>query len=93
MAKNSAPTVNFNARINLDQKELIQRAADLRGITLTDFVLQAAHDRALETIERESVLKLALGDALAFHAAIEQPPEPTAEVLAAFRKAPRATIR
>ena len=34
----------FDARLNADQKILIQRAADLEGRTMTDFVLHSAED-------------------------------------------------
>lgn len=93
MPKNTAATTNFNARISLDQKDLIQRAAEMRGVTMTDFVLQAAHDRAVETIEQESVLKLSLEDAVKFQAAIDSPPSPNEQVFTAFERAPRASVR
>ena len=45
----------FDARLNEEQKLLIQKAADLQGRTLTDFVLQSAQAAAERTIaERAS---------------------------------------
>ena len=37
----------LEARISAEQKGLLQRAADLQGRTLTDFVVQSAHDAAV----------------------------------------------
>jgi uncharacterized protein (DUF1778 family) len=91
--KTSAETIPFNARITPEQKDLIQRAASALGLTMTDFVFQAARERAIATIEQQSVLRLTLADVEKFQAAIENPPMPSAEVLAAFERAPRATLR
>ena len=52
----------FDARLNSDQKLLLQRAADLEGRTLTDFVLQSAEAAAARTIQDRSVLILSTRD-------------------------------
>ena len=41
-----AKAYRFDARLNEEQKILIQKAADLEGRTLTDFVLQSAETAA-----------------------------------------------
>ncbi|MGH6959741.1 MAG: DUF1778 domain-containing protein, partial [Dongiaceae bacterium] len=39
----------LEARISRDQKTLFQRAAELQGRTLTDFVVSSAQDAAVRT--------------------------------------------
>jgi uncharacterized protein (DUF1778 family) len=73
----SKPTVPFNARIPEDQKELIARAAAVRGMTLTDFVFQAARAEAIATIEREAIFRLSLAGLAQIEAALANPPIPT----------------
>ena len=47
---------SFDARLNAEQKLLIQRAADLEGCSMTDFVLHSAEIAAERTIERRTTL-------------------------------------
>lgn len=42
-------TQRLEARLAAPQKEMIQQAAALLGRTVTDFVVTAAYERALET--------------------------------------------
>jgi len=71
-----ARTYRFDARLNREQKLLIQRAADLEGRSMTDFVIQSAQAAAARTIEERSVLVLSARDSLAFAEAILNPPDP-----------------
>lgn len=72
----SAKTYRFDARLNEQQKLLIQRAADLEGRTMTDFVLHSAKAAAEQTIERRSILILTARETEAFADAILNPAEP-----------------
>ena len=56
----------FDARLNENQKLLIQRAADLEGRTLTDFVLHSAELAAERTIQERTMLLLSVKDSEAF---------------------------
>jgi len=71
-----AKTYRFDARLNEEQKLLLQRAADLEGRTLTDFVLQSARTAAERAIERHAMLVLSGRDTEAFVDAILSPAEP-----------------
>src|ERR1700694_4308548 len=53
-----AKMYRFDARLNQDQKLLIQRAADLEGRSMTDFVLHSAEAAAERTIEQRAMLIL-----------------------------------
>lgn len=66
----------FDARLNKDQKLLIQRAADLEGRTVTDFVLHSAQVAAERTIQEREILVLSARDSLRFAEAILNPREP-----------------
>ena len=64
----------LEARVTLDQKRLISRAANLRGTSLTDFLLLSAQQAAKETIREFEMLRLQ--DEAVFVNAILNPPKP-----------------
>jgi uncharacterized protein (DUF1778 family) len=66
----------FDARLNREQKMLIERAADLEGRTMTDFVLHSAEAAAERTIQQRSLLILTVRETQAFVNAILNPAEP-----------------
>jgi uncharacterized protein (DUF1778 family) len=66
----------FDARLNEEQKLLIQRAADLEGRTMTDFVLHSAEAAAERTIEKRAILVLTARETEVFANAILKPPAP-----------------
>ena len=83
----------FNTRLSTDVKALLQRAADLRGQSLSEFVLGAAYDRAAETIEQNTVLRLTTRDAEAFAAALDAAPAVDPAVVDRFVHAHRRSRR
>ncbi len=66
----------FDARLNKEQKNLIQRAADLEGRTMTDFVLHSAQAAAERTIQERAILILTARETEAFVDEILAPAEP-----------------
>jgi uncharacterized protein (DUF1778 family) len=42
-------TERLEARLTADQTDLFKRAASLRGVTLTDFVVSSVHEAAVRT--------------------------------------------
>ena len=86
--KRSAPkskAYRFDARLNEDQKTLIQRAADIEGRTMTDFVLHSAETAAERTIEERAMLILSARESEAFVDAILHPAEPRSVLRVAAR--------
>lgn len=77
-------TERLAARVPAAVKEQIQRAADLTGRSLTDFVIASAQAAAEETIRRYEVVQLAAGDSRLLAEALLNPPEPNAHLRAAF---------
>lgn len=73
----------LEARITPETKALLQKAADLEGRTLTDFVIASVHAEALRVIERHQILKLSMGDDEAFVDALLNPPQPNDAIKAA----------
>ncbi|PMR72991.1 DUF1778 domain-containing protein [Billgrantia endophytica] len=64
-------------------KQAIERAAALCGQDMSSFVLAAAYERALETIQAHEVTRLTADDHHAFFDALENPPAPTDKLRAA----------
>jgi uncharacterized protein (DUF1778 family) len=83
--KVTSKVYRFDARLDEDQKTLIQRAADLEGRTMTDFVLHSAQVAAERTIQDRAIMVLSARDTEAFVNAILNPPEPGPVLRAAAR--------
>ena len=64
----------LEARITADQKALIQRAAELEGRSLTDYVVSSVQDAARRTVEAHDVLVLSAAESRAFVDALLDPP-------------------
>src|SRR3954465_13237140 len=71
-----AKTYRFDARLNEEQKLLIQRAADMEGRTMTDFVLHSAEAAAERTIDIRAMLILTARETEAFANPFLNPPSP-----------------
>lgn len=66
----------LEARISQETKALVQKAADLEGRSLTDFVVSSVQAAAYKVIEQHQTLKLGLEDSEAFVKAVLNPPQP-----------------
>ena len=76
----------LEARISRAQKELFQRAADLQGRSLTDFVIASDHEAAVRAVEEMEIIRLSAADSRAFADALLNPRAPTARLKAAARR-------
>jgi uncharacterized protein (DUF1778 family) len=65
----------LEARISPETKALLQKAADLEGRTLTDFIVASLRAEAYRVIEQHQTLKLSIEDSEAFVDAILNPPK------------------
>jgi uncharacterized protein (DUF1778 family) len=81
----------FDARLTESQKLLIQRAADLEGRSMTDFVLRSAEIAAERTIERRATLVLTARETEAFVDALLKPASPGPALRRAARDYRRKT--
>jgi len=82
-------TVNATSRIELriraDQKAMIARAAALRNLDLTGFIMGAVIPEAEATIQRSERIVLSERDTLRILDLLENPPEPTEKLLKAAK--------
>jgi uncharacterized protein (DUF1778 family) len=76
----------FDARLNEEQKMLIQKAADLEGRTMTDFVLRSAQSAAERTLQDRAMLILSARETESFVNALLNPAEPGPTLRAAARQ-------
>ncbi|MBI1353172.1 MAG: DUF1778 domain-containing protein [Acidobacteria bacterium] len=76
----------LEARLPADVHTLLKRAADMQGRTLTDFVVSAARDAALRTIEEVEIVRLSLEDQRRVADALLDPPEPAPALRRAFER-------
>ena len=73
-------TARLEARLPASVYATLKRAAELKGRSITDFVVSAAHEAAQRAIEEEGVIRLSAEDQLRFAEALINPP-PTNEAL------------
>lgn len=79
-------TERLEARITPDQKDLFKRAASLRGVTLTDFVVSSVHEAAVRTLEAIHVIELGRRDQQVFVDALLNPEPPNENLTKAARR-------
>ena len=76
----------LEARVSREQKELFQRAADIQGLTLTDFMISSMHNAAVRAIQEHEIMQLIGRDQEVFLEALLNPPEPSASLRAAAER-------
>lgn len=76
----------LEARVTQQQKELVRRAADLSGLTLSDFVVSSLQSAAEEAIRTHQVIELTARSTEAFVTALWDPPAPSERLRAAARE-------
>jgi uncharacterized protein (DUF1778 family) len=76
----------LEARVTRKQKALFQRAAEMQGRTLTDFVIASAQDAALRTIEQHQIIRLTAEQSRIFADALLNPRPPSKKLRDAARR-------
>jgi len=76
----------LEARISRGQKALFQRAAELQGRTMTEFIVSNLQEAALRTIEDTQIIRLNAKDSRAFAQALLNPRAPNRKLRAAARR-------
>ncbi|MCX6970668.1 MAG: DUF1778 domain-containing protein [Verrucomicrobia bacterium] len=80
----TAKTERLEARVPVFLKRIIQRAADLQGRSITDFVIATLDKSARETVRDHEVMRLNAEDSMIFAKALIDPPKPNAALRSAF---------
>ena len=70
-------------RATSEQKRLLERAAEIRGTTLTGFILNQAQEAATATIQQFELLELRNEDRRLFVETLLNPPKPNSALRAA----------
>ncbi len=83
-AKNKSE--RLEARLSQTQKKLIQRAADLAGRSLTDFVLAASQEAANKVIREHDVMTLTARESEHFVNVLLNPPAPNRALTQAAKR-------
>lgn len=76
----------LEARLTVQQKRHIERAAQIKGTSLSDFVILSADEAALRTIREEEMLGLNEAARYAFARALLSPPPPGKRLMAAAKR-------
>lgn len=79
----------IEARVSPKQKRLFERAAEIEGVTLTDFAISSMQRAATSAIQEHTRIKLSERNQRAFVEALMNPPEPNE----ALREAAKAYSR
>jgi uncharacterized protein (DUF1778 family) len=66
----------LEARISDKEKQLLKRAAELQGCSLTEFVVRSAQDAARKTLKEHQMMTLSARDTDAFVKALLKPQAP-----------------
>ena len=92
-ATGSAASERLEARVTAKQKDLFREAAELQGVTLTDFIVSSVHEAAVRTLEARLVLDLSRKDQLVFARALLATSAPTARLRQAWTRHSRPAQR
>ena len=76
-------SARIEARIAPDALDLVKRAAEIQGRSLSDFVVTAAREAALRTIEQTHLIRLSVEEQRRFVDLLLNPPGPSPALLRA----------
>jgi uncharacterized protein (DUF1778 family) len=66
----------IEARVSARQKRLFERAAEIEGVTLTDFAISSMQRAAAGVLQEQTTIELSQRNQRAFVDALMNPPEP-----------------
>ena len=81
-----AGTARLEARIPVQIYDQMQRAARLRGMTLTGYLIATAGEDARRVVEDAEILRLAREDQIRFAEALIDPPKPNEKLIQAAKR-------
>jgi uncharacterized protein (DUF1778 family) len=79
-------TERLDARVTKEEKRVVETAASLRGISVTDLMRTAITDAANKIIQENEILTLSERERRAFVQALMNPPRPNDAAMAAVRR-------
>ena len=75
-AEDASKTTRFEARLTPYTRKIIQRAAEIQGRSMSDFVVASAAEAAERALKDAQIIELTLEDQLRVADALLNPPEP-----------------
>jgi uncharacterized protein (DUF1778 family) len=93
MSETATRTARIEARISREALELVKRAAEIDGRSISDFVVTAAQDAARRTIADVEVIRLSRKAQQKFAALLLDPPRPSPGLKKAFKSHRRLISR
>ena len=81
-----AETARLEARIPAQVYDQMQRAARLRGMTLTGYLIATAGEDARRVVEDAEIMRLAREDQIRFAEALIDPPKANARLIRAAKR-------
>jgi uncharacterized protein (DUF1778 family) len=79
-------TARLEARIPVHVYDQMQRAARLRGMTLTGYLIATAGEDARRIVEEAEIMRLARADQIRFAEALIDPPVPNVRLARAAKR-------
>ncbi len=84
MGTSTPATARLEARISKELHATLKRAAELQNRTMTDFIISAVQEAAIQAIEKAELIRLSMADQEKFAQALLSPPEPSEALKRAF---------
>jgi uncharacterized protein (DUF1778 family) len=81
-----AETARLEARVPVQVYDQMQRAARLRGMTLTGYLISTAGEDARRVVEDADIMRLAREDQIRFAEALINPPPPNPRLARAAKR-------
>ena len=79
-------TARLEARIPVQVYDQMQRAARLRGMTMTGYLIATAGEDARRVLEEAEIMRLARDDQIRFAQALIDPPKPNERMARAAKR-------
>jgi len=79
-------TERLDARVTKEEKRVIETAASMRGISVTDLMRISITDAATKIIRENEILTLSEREKQTFFQALMNPPRPNDAAIAAIRR-------
>lgn len=86
MRNQESRTARIEARIAHEALEVVRRAAEIQGRSLSDFVVSAAQDAAHKTIAEAELIRLSREAQERFVSLLLNPPPPSAALVRALKR-------
>ncbi|WP_133140184.1 DUF1778 domain-containing protein [Legionella genomosp. 1] len=86
VSKHSNEVERLEARISSTKKSVLKDAASLKGVSLTDFVVNSAYEAAQRVIKEYEQLHLTKADRDIFIQALLNPPKPNENLVKAANR-------